>query len=142
MNFHAFLVTLLSAGVGRTGTYCVIHDTIQRIVAGDMTALDVVNTLTVFRSQREEMVQNLVMPFYDLRTFPHPPIVVHFCILFFFLFRSFEGRPFYRTLCTWLYKQVLILKGLAILYGLFAWCSIHLYIQLRSQCSTSIFFLL
>ncbi|KAJ8431433.1 hypothetical protein Cgig2_014926 [Carnegiea gigantea] len=51
-------VTWCIAGIGRTGTYCVIHDTVQRILAGDMTALDVVNTLAVHRSQREEMVKN------------------------------------------------------------------------------------
>ncbi|CAI5533319.1 unnamed protein product [Closterium sp. Naga37s-1] len=46
-----------SAGIGRTGAYCVVDHAVRRVLQGDLSALNMAATVLLLRQQRAGMVQ-------------------------------------------------------------------------------------
>ncbi|GJP37409.1 hypothetical protein CLOM_g21815 [Closterium sp. NIES-68] len=46
-----------SAGIGRTGAYCVVDHAVRKVLQGDLSSLDMASTVLLLRAQRAGMVQ-------------------------------------------------------------------------------------
>ena len=71
--FSSPIVVHCSAGVGRTGTFCVVHYLLAKVRLANPSTISMMDTLLYFRKYRPHMVQSV-----DQYLFCHRAITEHF----------------------------------------------------------------
>ena len=73
MCLYSPIVVHCSAGVGRTGTFCIVHYLLAKIRLSNPNTINMMSTLLYFRKYRPHMVQSV-----DQYLFCHRAITEHF----------------------------------------------------------------